>query len=146
MATVSLPDFPPNVLVTSGGKILGEIRGPVTLTLATPRPTVTPWYRRAAQRAFECVFGSQNCAAIIERRPLHTLLCRVCRKGVHDVGEQCPEQWIGDCSTCGQTVELDYYRQCSQSGDRWRLHAISNMRPKPRRQLRAVKYAEGGRR
>jgi len=55
-------------------------------------------------------------------------LCVVCRRDVHDDGEVCPEQFVGDCSTCGQTVLLDYYRNCIPAGDHWRYHPITNQR------------------
>lgn len=60
----------------------------------------------------------------IERGPL----CD-CREDVHR-RDECPRALEADCSTCGQTVLLDRWMQCSRAGARYRYHPVTNRRPR----------------
>jgi hypothetical protein len=85
-------------------------------------PVVTGFFGRA----WRWIFGRTE-ASIGERRGYRQPVCAVCRIDVHDTGEVCPEQQVGDCDICG-TVRLDYYGNCSPAGERWRNHYIAHRR------------------
>jgi hypothetical protein len=94
------------------------------------------WSIVTAPFAFLAAFYGPIEISMGHRRGHDQPVCPICCIDVHDIGEQCPEQWVGECDLCAGTVDLDHYRNCGNAGSRYRFHHVSNRRPKTRRELR----------
>lgn len=80
-------------------------------------------------------------ASILDRHRVER--CRLRCGAVHDPGEICSLQMVGDCSSCGHTVKLDYYGNCSRSGQRYRYHPITNRRSHPAARRTTTRGGDG---